>query len=204
MKFVTLFKRMIEKRKAFHAARRAKDDAFDDQNLTPWQRTKQRLRRGASEGKWYALPIAAAGLLYGAGVIGNARVSVLDEFDVNGDGIKDGIVVYPLKGTRKGLVSYIDGKDLPNLKTVLPQNVGPDYCPQRDVVLFRDVHLLGVQLTHRGLSNSFFKRNYVYVGNSPSDRSPNKERNAKGEPIFYLVEGSEFGDTVRKLGVIKK
>lgn len=91
-------------------ARQSLEEAmFDDSSKTKGQRVKAFLKDQWNTYKWPAVIPATAALLYGAGVMSHGTLTPLQWYDCNHDGVKDAIVAFPLKGTKKAFLGYIDG-----------------------------------------------------------------------------------------------
>ena len=73
---------------------------------------KIKFRETFNHWKWQLAPILVAGVLYGIGRYTSADVTPLGWHDFNDDGREDPIVAFPLKGTNRSLVGYLDGANL--------------------------------------------------------------------------------------------
>lgn len=88
------------------------DMLYDDSNKTLWQKTKGKIKNYWDLTKWPLALVATVGTIYGAGKMSQAEVVPLSWRDFNNDGIQDAVVVFPIKGTDKGLLGYLDGKSI--------------------------------------------------------------------------------------------
>lgn len=180
------------------------DMLYDDSEKTDWQKVKSTVRDYWDRTKWPLALVATVGAIYGAGKLSNAHVISLDRVDVNGDGVKDDIVIYPINGTDKGLIGYIDGTVSRNLPYTKPRGgLGPTTIatlnPEYDVFI-TDFTPIGLQIANSRVNQDWLWSKWFYVD---QDSLTKPTLNEKGKPIRYLLEANESGLPGLKIGVIQ-
>lgn len=100
------------------AEERRKEMMYDESNLADYEKFKRKAKDFWCTVKYPTLGIAAVMGLYGAGLWSQARVNTLGFEDLNGDNNLDALVAFPLRGTGRALVGYIDSADFNKLATI--------------------------------------------------------------------------------------
>lgn len=133
----------------------------------------------------FSLPISTAAIV-GAAYMGNEKVVDLDRYDVNRDGIEDVIGIFPIKGTHKGIVGYIDGRDVKGMNNISNlRSKGINTAPNEyDVLMFWNFKPIGLQFVNASIYNHWQMADFIYV-----------EKDKKGNA--YLMEAGEFTDSTK-------
>lgn len=138
-----------ERRKERRAQSEFNDSMFDDSRLTGWQRLRRGVRDNWDALKWPLLVPAIMAPIYLAGFMGTARVKEFARYDVNHDGVEDVIMAYPIKGTSKALMGYLDGNRVPELTDVTPALSSR----QEYLITWFDFNRVGSQLIENPFNN---------------------------------------------------
>jgi hypothetical protein len=107
-----MIKRWLQERSSRVQQEREHDVLYDDSSKTPWQKARSKMKEYWNTTKWPLALLAVAGVLRGTGEMSQAPVVPLQWHDFNNDGVEDAVVVFPIKGTKKGLLGYLDGKSI--------------------------------------------------------------------------------------------
>lgn len=188
---------------------RERDDYAEAQWDDTFKTRGFKIRRGIRDAWGLAKPFVVVGALaaplYFAAYEGVARVTELEKFDVNHDGIEDSIVIYPIKDpvfhTEKGLIGYLDGKDVKSMKDVSKARArGALVAPHEYGVTALDFHPIGFQLASSKYNDDWLYAGYVFV-----DRlnATIPELSKEGKIIKYLYEGNDYGPA-DKIAVIER
>lgn len=89
---------------------------LDDSNLSGFKRLGTRAKRLFRDIKYPLAILGITGAIFGAGLLKKQvlerELTPLAWYDRNGDGVQDAIVAFPLRGTEKAVVRWIDGNTL--------------------------------------------------------------------------------------------
>lgn len=95
------------------------------------ERLKDKIKQYKDLTKYPLAFLLTVGALHSASFFSYAPVHGIQTQDMNGDGVKDELVIFPLKGTERGILGYIDGNDLSNVSCTRTLKTG--YCWGRPV-----------------------------------------------------------------------
>lgn len=116
-----MIKEWFQKRSARLQKEREHEMQYDDSNRTPYQKFKSAVRETWDRTKYPAAMLGVVGSLYCAGLWTKAEIMPLGVTDVNQDGKSDLVVAFPLRGTGKAIVGYIDNQNVPRTHQNVPK-----------------------------------------------------------------------------------
>lgn len=178
-----------------------RETQLDDSKLTGWQRFRRSVRRNFKPLALIAAPVALAGVIAGinymGSALGSARVRGIKRFDVNGDMIRDEIVIFPIKGTDHGLLGYIDGRNV--VINHPPLKAGNPRVQEYDISLW-DFHPIGFQIISRRYNEKdWLITDFIYIEKNEREGFTNEVWLMRGNPdpsissAYYINPGEKIG-----------